>query len=303
MAESLDDLRQPQKEPVDADERAPEEACKTPHADIAGYAPHRHMRVAAALLAFRLKRAFEPLLLFGREPVGIGRALLHRLQRDETEQDGGHAFADEHPLPAREAEQAVGIGHERRRDGTAQYRRERARDDIAAHRARPVALGKPLRQIDGHARQKARFHDAEQKAHGIEARVVEDEGRRRRDRAPRDENARDPSSRADAMQEQIARHFEEHVAHEEHAAREAEYGGAEVERVIHVERCEADVDAIEIVEEHHREEQGHEAAVHLVHRRGCGRGLDLGSRRACHRRLHAPASWPTSFDGCLITVR
>ena len=69
------------------------------------------------------------------------------------------------------------------------------------------------------------------------------------------------------MQQQIARHFEHHVADKEDAAREAEHGGAEAERLVHVERRETDVDAVKIVEEHHREEQGHEPPVYLSH--GC----------------------------------
>ncbi len=59
------------------------------------------------------------------------------------------------------------------------------------------------------------------------------------------------------MQQQVARYFQQHVAEEEDAARETKHRWTETQLLVHVQRGETDIDPVQIVEEHHREEQGH----------------------------------------------
>ena len=66
MTEAFDDLRQPQEQAVDADQRAAEQASQTPHANVARYAQQREVRVAAQRFALGRERPFEPALLSSR---------------------------------------------------------------------------------------------------------------------------------------------------------------------------------------------------------------------------------------------
>ena len=52
--------------------------------------------------------------------------------------------------------------------------------------------------------------------------------------------------RADPREDEVARHLEQHVAEEEDAGAEAVDRGAEAQIVVHLQRGEPDVDAIEV---------------------------------------------------------
>src|SRR5262249_36202987 len=68
---------------------------------------------------------------------------------------------------------------------------------------------------------------------------------RHRDESPADHDPRDPEARAHAFEDQVARHLEGEVAEEEDPRAEAVDGLAEAEVLLHLERGEADVHAVE----------------------------------------------------------
>ncbi|WGR93830.1 hypothetical protein MTX20_05000 [Bradyrhizobium sp. ISRA435] len=68
------------------------------------------------------------------------------------------------------------------------------------------------------------------------------------------------------MQHQIARDFEHHVTEEEDAGREAEDRGAETEVLVHGQSGVAEIDAVEIVEEHHHEQDWDQPPVDAADR-------------------------------------
>src|SRR5207237_1665704 len=101
-------------------------------------------------------------------------------------------------------------------------------------------------EVEDHAGEEARLRDAQQEAEEIEAPRAADEHHRRRDQAPGDHDARDPEARTQALEQQVARHLEEEVTDEEDAGTAAIDPVVEAEICPHLERCEADIDAVEV---------------------------------------------------------
>src|SRR5262249_16104395 len=104
-------------------------------------------------------------------------------------------------------------------------------------------------------------------AHRIEAPLARDESGCAGDKAPGDHDARDPETRADLVQDHVARHFEEEVADEERGSHaEAERRLAETQILTHRQRGEADIDAIEVADEVEKPGERKDAPVDFAHR-------------------------------------
>src|SRR5262249_35980793 len=80
----------------------------------------------------------------------------------------------------------------------------------------------PGGEIVGDADEVARFGGAQQQACGIKAAGSDDEGGRGRDNAPGNHDAREPPPRADAVEHQVARDFEQAIGDEQEAGAQAE---------------------------------------------------------------------------------
>ncbi len=74
---------------------------------------------------------------------------------------------------------------------------------------------------------------------------VRNEQERRRNQAPGDHDARDPDTRADALQQDITGHFENEVTDEEHSGAEAVDRIGELQIGRHLQLGETDVDAVQ----------------------------------------------------------
>jgi len=112
----------------------------------------------------------------------------------------------------------------------------------------------PVVQVQQHAREEAGLGRAQQEAQDVEHRVHFqpggprqrlDEGHRAGDQAPGHHDARDPASRAEALEREIARHFEQEIAEKENACAEAIRARRQADILIHRQSGEADVHAIE----------------------------------------------------------
>jgi len=75
---------------------------------------------------------------------------------------------------------------------------------------------------------------------------------------PGDGERRDPAARADFLDHHVARHFEQHVAKEEKAHAQRIDGGCEAQVLVHAQRREADVRAVEEAQQEQQGEKGHE---------------------------------------------
>ena len=197
-----------------------------------------------------------------RKPAGVFRVLGHVEEDDHPHHNRRQALEKKQPLPSRQAGDAV---HRQQRA------RHRPADDAGGQRRRhergnrpgTLARGKPLREVIDDAREEAGLGRAKQKAHHVETGGALHEHHARRHEAPRDHDARDPQPRADAGEDDVARHLEQRVADEEDAGAEPVGRRREIERGVHLQRREADVDAIEIGDDVEQEQEGHEPAAHL----------------------------------------
>ncbi len=85
------------------------------------------------------------------------------------------------------------------------------------------------------------------------------------DRMPqRHHDARDPNARADLLEDHVARHFEQEVAPEEHAGRHTVGRGVEPDILVHGERGETDIDAVEVAHEIAHQREREQAPVNLA---------------------------------------
>jgi hypothetical protein len=86
-----------------------------------------------------------------------------------------------------------------------------------------------------------------------------------------DNDPGDPDARAELFQDDVARHFEQEVTPEESAGRHAVSRGIEAEILVHGERGETDIDAIEIAQEINQDGQWQQPPIDLAH----GRSFDV----------------------------
>src|SRR5258706_12797603 len=109
--------------------------------------------------------------------------------------------------------------------------------------------GKPFGEVINDSRKESCFSNAEQKSKCIEVNGRSHEHHRRGDDSPRDHDPRDPTSRTDANENNVARYLEDGVAEKKYSGTEAECCRAEMQIAVHLQTCERDVRAIEKVEE------------------------------------------------------
>ena len=216
----------------------------------------------------------EPVALRMAEPASVIRALGEIAQRHEPQQHGGNALEQEQPLPARQSQPAI----EPQQPATqraAEQSGEGNGDEEARHTAGAHGGGKPETEVVDDGRKEARLGDAEQEAQQVELAGGAHEHHRRREDAPADHDARQPDTRSGADEQQVARHLEQRVADEEDAGAESECRGAEAEILVHLQRRETDVAAVEKVEDVEHEHEREDAQAHAPHRLPFERGLAL----------------------------
>jgi len=132
--------------------------------------------------------------------------------------------------------------------------------------ARALRSRIPVAEVIDDSGQKAGLGHTEQEAQHVEARRPLHVHHRDGQDAPRDHDARDPKARADAHEDQIARHLEERIADEEHACAEAVDHGAEPQVGVHLQRREADIDAVEPRDDVEQQQERQEAPPNLRER-------------------------------------
>ncbi len=131
---------------------------------------------------------------------------------------------------------------------------------------------------------------AEQQTDDVEAEHAGHQRLRARDDAPGEHDAGDPAPRTEAVEQQIAGHFEEKIGDKEHAGRAAERGGRKAQILAHGGAGETDIHPVEIGDEIAEHQKRHDTAGDLAHRtlsislfRDYGHGSSLVSRlpRVC----------------------
>src|SRR5258708_33628181 len=128
-----------------------------------------------------------------------------------------------------------------------------------------MCRGKPFSEVVNDSRKKSCFSDAEEKSKCVEVNRCPHEAHRRCDDSPRDDDSRDPASRANANQNEIARNLEDGVAEKKYSGTQAECCRAELQVAVHLQTCERDIRAVEKIEEVENEQERDEAQTHLSH--------------------------------------
>src|SRR5205085_8822593 len=103
-----------------------------------------------------------------------------------------------------------------------------------------------------HAGEEARFGEPEEKTQGEKADRSANERKPARNQAPGHHYAGNPAPRADPVEDQIARHLQYEIAPEERTGSKPENIRAQSEILVHRQRGEADVHAVEITYEQFR---------------------------------------------------
>jgi hypothetical protein len=93
----------------------------------------------------------------------------------------------------------------------------------------------------------------------------ENECLRAGDEAPREHDAGDPLARAEPVQRQIARHFEEEVGDKEDAGRAAECGCRQTQVLAHAGAGETDIDPVQVGDKVAKHQEWHQAPGHFGH--------------------------------------
>ena len=180
-------------------------------------------------------------------------------------------------LPSPEAPQPV-EPQQRGRDRRAAGHRDRQRQGEAGIDAGAMLVGEPVGEIQHKTGEQPRLGETEQEAYRHEAVGAGRESGAARDDPPGDHDAGDPDARADLFEDDVARHLEQHVAPEERAGRHAVPRRVEADILVHRQRGEADIDAVEIAEEIGQDRKGQDAQIDLAHR-----GLFDGSKHILHQ--------------------
>jgi hypothetical protein len=248
--------------------------------------------VGGLLGGFRVEPPLQPFALVGREPRSLGGSVAQHRSTEAGENDRGDALDDEHPLPARDAEPAFEF-EQMRRQRRADHAGEGATGVEDAHHPAAIAGGEPAGHEVGDAREEPGLGDAEQEARDHEAGLAGDQRGAGGTNPPHRHDDGDPGPRAELGQDQVGGELEQHVAPEERTRAQAIGGSRQAERLVHGQRRDRDVEAVERVDEIAEAEKGDQPPCDLAHDRGFEfrghRFLRLGRARAalpaCNRRV------------------
>ena len=210
-----------------------------------------HLR-ALLLLSHQPRRQPGPFVI--RQPARIRRPVGEVEQHHHRQHQRRQRLDNEQPLPARQPARSIQpqqqagnrrANHRRQRD----RRHERGNNPPAIHRR------EPQRDVEDNPREEAGFRQPKQYPDGIEGIFLRHPGRGRNLRnkrhqpgqqAPADHNPRNPLPRAKLIHKQIGWHFEQEVGDKEDTGAETEHLGIQPQRLIHRQRCEADIHPVEI---------------------------------------------------------
>ena len=101
-----------------------------------------------------------------------------------------------------------------------------------------------MAQVVNHSGKEAGLGGAQQKSQDVERQRGPNKDHPDRDDAPTHHDPRDPATRSDSVQNEIARHFAQAIPEEKHAGTESKRGGAKSEIGIHLQRRKPDVHPI-----------------------------------------------------------
>ena len=285
LREAGDHGRQEERDRVQAVDDAEVDEAQTDHPQV-GHRPPRGGLPRAGRLALGGDGAGQPAAFLGGEPAGVLGAVGQVGPARDAEQHGGQALHQEHHPPALQAEQPVGVLDDRARQRRSQGRGQRDGHEEGPDQLHPPGPRQPPGEVEEDPGEEAGLGDAEQHPQRVQPARRVDEGHGAGDDAPADHDPGDPAAGAEAVQRQVARHLEEQVADEEQPRGQPEHRLGQPEVLAHRELGEADVGAVEVVDEVEEPQEGHQPPRDLAQRAppdrvGLGVGHGSSRRRPC----------------------
>ena len=227
--------------------------------------------------------SFKPVTLVGSEPASITRTVGEEPEDGKPEQDRRNPFKHEEPLPTGQAPGPLEAIHDRPGNGIAKDSRDRDREHEAGHDAGALGRREPGRQVVDDPGEEACLRHAEKDPGAVVAPRTGDEGREHRHEPPGHHDPGDPGPGSEAPQEKIARHLEEEIADVEEAIAEIDDRIGEREVSGHLQPREADVRAVDDIEDIEQRQKRHEPPSDFRERA-------LPDRRLVARRIHSASS-------------
>ena len=204
----------------------------------------------------------EPVALLGGEPTGVGWAVGEPEPADHSEQNGRQSDADHHEPPAGQPEHPVPGLNQPRRQRCSECGGDGDRQHEDPDDARAVGRGEPAAQIEDNAGKKACFGESEQKAQCQQGVDIRCEADRHRDDSPRHRDPGQPAPRPEAHQGEVGRDLDQHVADEEDARRQTEHRRRHLKIGAHFGFGDAEIGAVEVIDEVQRHQQRHQPHRH-----------------------------------------
>ena len=256
-AELLDQRRQPQAQPVDAQGHRQVEQRQQQHALVL----EGMQRIAVAGLAVGLQVlgqfAGEPGFFVFAHPVDLLGAVRQVAQHRPGEQDRRGADDDEQPLPAVQPEGAV-HAQQAAGDRAGDHHCDRLREDKQPEDLAAMAHREPLGDVVQNAGEEPGLGRAEQKAHHIEALRPLHERHADGDGAPGDHDPCEPAPCAEAIEHQVAGDLEQEIANEEQACAKAVGRITDADVGAHVQLGEPHGGAVHVGDQVQQDEEGNQ---------------------------------------------
>ena len=263
QAKSLDDQRQEETDRIDAIEDASEGDGDGDDLRVQdrGQQPPA-MRCLPRRL--RIQLPLQPHLLGRSEPGGLGGPVAQHRVAEQRQQHCRRPFREEHPLPTGDAQPPVKL-QDMRRQRRADDAGDRARGEEAAHHAAAIPGREPAGHEVGDAGEISGLGHAKQETGGDETRFAFDEGGAGGCQSPDRHDDGEPGARSQLAQCQVGGDLAEHVAPEIRAGRHAVGCGAETQGLVHGERGDRHVVAVERVDDVADAQVGNQPPCHLAH--------------------------------------
>ena len=155
-ADLVDDLADPERQPVDVDDHAEVQKAEREHAAVLERIADR---VALALQARRLlalQALGQPALLVAAQPAAPRRPVVEVAPHEDAAEHGGDRLDQEQPLPVLQPGDAVEDRHDRARERRADGVGDRDGRHEEADGAGALARREPVGEVEDHARGRSR---------------------------------------------------------------------------------------------------------------------------------------------------
>ncbi len=249
------------------------------------------MRLRAGL-AFTRQLRDEPLLFLTREERRVGGPAGQEIQNEHAANDRWQSFEHEQPSPAVDAE-PVNVIEDQSRDRGAEDVRHRLRADEERHRLGLFPLAEPIGQVQQHSGKESGFGEPEEKSCHDELLDVLHEPRADGDDAPRDQDARDPDTRADPVEHEVAWNLEDEIPEEEDPDSKAVLRARDPEILVHRQCREPDIDPIQESDDVQEKDEREDVEANLADGRGRETGFRTIGDGRHPRDMSLPHSYPT----------